>query len=144
MRFQHHPDGWITMNDFSYSLEEFLTDEPTYQLPNGVIGREYMPGERHVTFTNNTAFPQPLTWPEGNQYIANVEKYRTAYNQRQADAEAAAIAEAEARLTYLDKRRAGYPRVAEQLEALWAGGEQAKAMKAVIQAIDARYPAPNA
>ncbi len=50
MRFQHHPDGVITIDDFAYSLEEFQIDEPNYALPEGYIGREYVPGERHFLF----------------------------------------------------------------------------------------------
>jgi hypothetical protein len=43
-------------------------------------------------------------------------------------------------MTYLDKRRAEYPGLQDQLDALWASGEEAAAMKTVIEAINAKYP----
>jgi hypothetical protein len=138
MRFQHHPDGVITINDLQYALDEFLVDEPDYQLPEGYIGREYVPGERHMLFTSTRADPQPLTWPEGDGYIAKVAEYQQRLAQAQADVEADALAA----MTYIEKRRAEYPSGQDQLDALWAGGEQEAAMKAQIEAINAKYPPP--
>lgn len=139
MRFQHHPDGLIAVNDLTYPLAEFLIDEPSYTLPKEYIGREYVPGVKHFLFTSDRADPQPLAWPEGDGYIANVEKYK----QRQIAAQAAAEEAAQQQMNYVDKRRAEYPSVQDQLDALWAGGEQAAAMKAQISAIDAKYPPPT-
>ena len=139
MRFQHHPDGVITINSFAYALEEFQIDEPDYVLPDGYIGREYVPGDRHVLFTNNRADPQPLAWPEGDGYIAKVELYQ----KRQVDVQTVADETALVAMTYIDKRRAEYPSVEDQLAALWAGGETAAAMKAQLEAIDAKYPPPT-
>jgi hypothetical protein len=139
MRFQHHPDGLITINDFIYPLKEFQIDEPAYALPEGYIGREYVPGERHFLFTSNRADPQPPTWPEGDGYIANVETYRQRQAKVQADSEAAAAAA----MTYIEKRWAEYPSVQDQLDALWAGGEKEAAMRAQIDAINAKYPPPS-
>lgn len=42
--------------------------------------------------------------------------------------------------TYADKRRAEYPAVGDQLDAMWKGGEEAEAMKTKIQVIKEKYP----
>jgi hypothetical protein len=41
---------------------------------------------------------------------------------------------------YYAKRRAEYPPLAEQLDALWKGGDSATAMASKIQAVKAKYP----
>ena len=43
---------------------------------------------------------------------------------------------------YYANRRAEYPALAEQLDALWKGGDAATAMTNKIQAIKAKYPKP--
>lgn len=43
---------------------------------------------------------------------------------------------------YYAKRRAEYPSLAEQLGAMWKGGEAAAAMAAKIEEIKAKYPKP--
>lgn len=139
MRFQHHPGGWITVNDFVCTLEEFLVDEPGYQLPEGYIGREYMPGVKHFLFTATRADPQSLVWLEGDNYLAKVDQYKQRFAKAQADVAAAA----QAAMTYIEKRRAEYPPVQDQLDALWAGGEQAAAMKAIVDAINTKYLPPE-
>lgn len=140
MRFQHHPDGWITVNDFVCQLEEFLVDEPGYKLPESYIGREYVPGVKHFLLTDTRADPQPLEWAEGDQYLTKAGDYKIAFKQRQEAARAAEEKAAQERMTYIEKRRAEYPSVQDQLDALWAGGEQAAAMKAQLEAINAKYP----
>ena len=45
--------------------------------------------------------------------------------------------------SYQDRRAAEYPSVQEQLEALWAGGQEEADMRKQISAIQAKYPAPN-
>ena len=42
-----------------------------------------------------------------------------------------------------EKRRFRSPSIEEQLEALWVGGDEAAAMKAQIEAINTKYPAPS-
>lgn len=44
--------------------------------------------------------------------------------------------------TYAELRRAEYPPIGDQLDALWKGGAEAAAMKAVIDGIKAKYPKP--
>lgn len=43
---------------------------------------------------------------------------------------------------YYAKRRAEYPAIGEQLDALWKGGDAAAAMTAKIAEIKAKYPKP--
>ena len=43
---------------------------------------------------------------------------------------------------YYAKRRAEYPAIGEQLDALWKGGDAAAAMLANIQAVKNKYPKP--
>ena len=43
---------------------------------------------------------------------------------------------------YYAKRRAEYPALGEQLDALWKGGDAAAAMAAQILAVKAKYPKP--
>lgn len=43
-------------------------------------------------------------------------------------------------LTYADKRRAEYPPIGDQLDALWKGGDAAAEMLAAVQAVKAKYP----
>lgn len=43
---------------------------------------------------------------------------------------------------YYAKRRAEYPALGEQLDALWKGGDAAAAMQAKIQAVKQKYPKP--
>lgn len=44
--------------------------------------------------------------------------------------------------TYADLRRAEYPPIGDQLDALWKGGTDAEAMKSIIDGVKARYPKP--
>lgn len=46
----------------------------------------------------------------------------------------------QANMSYSEKRQMEYPRIADQLDALWKGGAEAEAMKAKIQAVKAKYP----
>lgn len=42
--------------------------------------------------------------------------------------------------TYKEKRRAEYPPIEDQLDALWKGGAEAATMKDDIMAVKAKYP----
>ena len=44
---------------------------------------------------------------------------------------------------YKSKRQAEYPSIGDQLDALWKGGDTAKAMLAQIQAVKTKYPKPE-
>jgi hypothetical protein len=88
--FRHHPDGLIYISDgqsepLAMPLDEFLIDEPEYQLPEGYIGCEYIPGKRWNNHTHNHAVPQiegDVVWEEGDRYIANLATYRANYEAR--------------------------------------------------------------
>jgi hypothetical protein len=43
---------------------------------------------------------------------------------------------------YKRDRQAAYPPIGDQLDALWKGGEDRDAMKAIIDAVKATYPKP--
>ena len=43
-------------------------------------------------------------------------------------------------LSYPEKRRREYPDIGDQLDALWKGGEEAEAMKTIVNQVKAKYP----
>jgi hypothetical protein len=45
---------------------------------------------------------------------------------------------------YQSLRRAAYPTIKDQLDALWKGGAEAEAMRASVLAVKAQYPKPGA
>lgn len=45
--------------------------------------------------------------------------------------------------TYAQLREMAYPPIADQLDALWKGGEAAAAMLVTIQAVKAKFPKPT-
>lgn len=61
-----------------------------------------------------------------------------------AEYEALMAAQREAELTYADRRRAEYPPIGDQLDAIWKGGAAMDDMRATVMAIKARYPKPAA
>lgn len=74
--FRHHPDGYLYLGDEEMPLFLFLLDEPGYALPAGMIGREYVPGVRHVLYDGISQHAGPLPWPEGDAYLARLDVYR--------------------------------------------------------------------
>lgn len=56
------------------------------------------------------------------------------------EAQAAQEYQASLRAAYRDKRKAEYPAIGDQLDALWKGGDAATAMLAQVQAVKAKYP----
>lgn len=60
--------------------------------------------------------------------------------QEQLDAAWAAKVAADDAIAYQTKRRAEYPAIGDQLDALWKGGEAAAAMLAQVQAVKNKYP----
>lgn len=88
-RFQHHPDGEIYIGDYAFPLIWWLTQEPSYSgLPEGAIGRLYIPKKRHhLTIIKNDAPYQSdgglnneNLWPEGDGYISKLQDYIDAYD----------------------------------------------------------------
>lgn len=46
-------------------------------------------------------------------------------------------------LAYRDQRKAEYPALGDQLDALWKGGDAAAAMLAQVEAVKTKYPKPQ-
>ena len=46
-------------------------------------------------------------------------------------------------MAYMGLRRAAYPALEDQLDAIWKGGQAMADMQAQIQAVKAKYPAPS-
>lgn len=84
MRFQHHPDGLIYVDDFVVPLAEFLVDEPSYSLSAGMVGREYAQNKKHLLFDGQNQYPGPMPWPEGDLYLSKKSDYKIAYAARHA------------------------------------------------------------
>lgn len=87
--FQHHPDGYIIINNVIFPLTFFQMMEPEYTLPEGMIGRTYVPNTAHKVYNQNSEFVQELDWTAGNGYIANLSRYQLAFvrlqNRKQVD-----------------------------------------------------------
>ena len=66
----------------------------------------------------------------------------TARNAEEA-AEAARIADYEANHKYKDDRRAAYPPIGDQLDALWKGGDAEAAMKVIVNKVKSDNPKPG-
>lgn len=47
---------------------------------------------------------------------------------------------AEVPMNYTELRRLAYPKIEDQLDALWKGGAEAEGMRAQIQSIKAQFP----
>jgi hypothetical protein len=43
---------------------------------------------------------------------------------------------------YVEQRRLAYPPVGDQLDAIWKGGAEMEAMRAVVMAVKVKYPKP--
>ena len=83
--------------------------------------------------------------------IAKVAKYESAYdeavakgdykNRKQRDeAEAKAEKDRYDNAPYTEKRRRSYPPIGDQLDALWKGGDDAEAMKAIVNKVKTDFP----
>jgi hypothetical protein len=82
MKFLHEPNGTITVNYFSYSLREFLIDEPAYALPPGMTGRIYEIGLQSTLLEGEIRYGGPYPWPEGDVYISKEAVYIDAHENR--------------------------------------------------------------
>ena len=83
--------------------------------------------------------------------LAKIEKYESAYDEAVAkgnyqtrkqrdDAEAKAEQDAYDNAPYSEKRRRSYPPISDQLDALWKGGADADAMKAIVNKVKTDNP----
>ena len=70
----------------------------------------------------------------------------TVEEEAEADANDAASASAEAEYIakekYKDDRRAAYPEIGDQLDALWKGGDAQAAMKVIVDKVKSDNPKP--
>ena len=77
--FQHHPDGIIyvrgTEKTYKDTPDNFATDlGTTYDgLPDGSIGRIYIPTVRHILSDGSNETNQAVPWAEGDKYIAALD-----------------------------------------------------------------------
>lgn len=81
--FTHHPDELIYIDDFVLSLDEFLIEEPAYILPEGMIGRVYIPEENHYYIDKQGyQLPAEFPWEAGDIYLGKKDIYKTNYAER--------------------------------------------------------------
>jgi hypothetical protein len=90
--FRHHPDGIIYINDISIPLEEFVKENPDYELPQDYTGREYVQGEYHRLYNFRDETFLDKKWKEGDTYIKDYTKYKN----KKKELEEKALAEVEA------------------------------------------------
>lgn len=78
-KFRHTPDNDIFVNNTWFPLSFFLTVEPAYALPAGMITQYYEQTVRRTASTgyNETAYSIP--WTAGDGYIANESIYIALY-----------------------------------------------------------------
>ena len=83
--------------------------------------------------------------------LAKIAKYKSDYDEAVAkgnylnrkqrdDAEAKAEQDAYDNAPYSEKRRRSYPPIGDQLDALWKGGDDAEAMKAIVNKVKTDFP----
>jgi hypothetical protein len=89
VRFQHHPDGHIFINELMLPVDFFRQLAPAYSLPDEAIGRIYIPDKaHHIIYDNGGRYESGgLPWPEGDAYIANERNFRTQFEHVQKIAE---------------------------------------------------------
>jgi hypothetical protein len=75
------------------------------------------------------------------QKVAFTAEEETARDSDEA-IEAAKKDDYEANEKYKDIRKAEYPPIGDQLDALWKGGQAAADMKAIIDGVKAKHPKP--
>lgn len=83
MRFFHHPDNIIYLENLQLPLDFFLTLEPNYSLPPGATHQEYKPGEYRRLFNSDSQWGMNTEWLEGDRYLSKVEEYKKAWNDYQ-------------------------------------------------------------
>lgn len=83
MRFFHHPDGLIYIEQLQLPLDFFLQLEPEYSLPSSATHREYRQGKYHRLYDDENQWGGEFPWKEGDRYLSKVADYQTAWNNRQ-------------------------------------------------------------
>lgn len=77
--FQHHPDGYIIIDNgvlnLRISLTEFQTYEPAYTLAAPYTSRYYVPTVKHVLSDGFHQRDGGVPWTDGDTYIATLADY---------------------------------------------------------------------
>jgi len=119
------PIDEATLNQFGYATLHF-SDPATYD----------------AEWQEAVEIPPEQVDGKWTQQWQIVEKY-TAEERATKEAEKAAQQAEFAATHYQRQRAAEYPPIADQLDALWKGGDAAAAMLAQLQAVKAKYPNPE-
>jgi len=78
--FTHNPDDYILIDNLVMPLSFWLTQEPAYLLPSGMITQNYVQGERYSASDGKTQVFYSIPWAVGDTYISNKATYEAAYN----------------------------------------------------------------
>ena len=79
--------------------------------------------------------------PDGDRmayWVVDADKKTVTYDKSTADSDDAA----KAAVAYKDVRRAAYPDIGDQLDALWKGGDAQAAMKVLVDKVKSDNPKP--
>ena len=71
-------------------------------------------------------------------WVVDADKETDTYDKSTADSDDAALAA----VAYKKVRRAAYPEIGDQLDALWKGGDAATAMKTIVNKVKSDNPKP--
>lgn len=73
-------DGLIYIGSLVMSREQFLSIEPDYMLPEGMVKRLYLPSkELHKTYdADGNEYHQPYPWDQGDYYLRREAIYHKA------------------------------------------------------------------
>ena len=71
-------------------------------------------------------------------WVVDADKKTLTYDKSTADSDDAALAA----VAYKDVRRAAYPDIGDQLDALWKGGDAQAAMKVLVDKVKSDNPKP--
>ena len=103
----------------------------------------------------NHALEDGQAWADNalkeDHVLAKIAKYESAYDEAVAkgnyktrkqrdEAEAQAEQDAYDNAPFTEKRRRSYPPIGDQLDALWKGGDDAEAMKVIIDKVKSDNP----
>lgn len=77
-------------------------------------------------------------------HIINGQKVDfTDAEEKARDAEEKAFLVEQAKTLYIEQRVGAYPPIGDQLDALWKGGDDADAMKVLVNKVKSDYPKPD-
>ena len=71
-------------------------------------------------------------------WVVDADKETVTYDKSTADSDDAAIAA----VAYKAVRRAAYPEIGDQLDAIWKGGDDQEAMKVIVDRVKSDNPKP--